>query len=156
MLLDRCLRILCRGNVCTESLPSNEHLFWFQYSGFWASCQNILWPSSYSRWVNFDFSSRRRVRLYLCNLMCTSKQTNTHSSLCAERERDMLESRRHNSLGQKWHQLWVRRKTARRNICRHSTALQRWRFSSSDWPNIFFNPWDAGHRWEVTVGWVDG
>jgi hypothetical protein len=33
-LHDCCLRIHCRGNVFTESLPSNERLFWLQYSGF--------------------------------------------------------------------------------------------------------------------------
>jgi hypothetical protein len=33
-LLDCCLRIHCRGNVFTESLPSNERLFWLCYSGF--------------------------------------------------------------------------------------------------------------------------
>jgi hypothetical protein len=33
-LLDCCLRIRCRGNVFTESLPSNERLFWLRYSGF--------------------------------------------------------------------------------------------------------------------------
>jgi hypothetical protein len=33
--------ISCSGNVF-ESLPSSEHLFWLHYSGFWASCRNII------------------------------------------------------------------------------------------------------------------
>jgi hypothetical protein len=37
-----CLRIRCRGNVFTKSLPSNEHVFWLHYSGYWASCHNIF------------------------------------------------------------------------------------------------------------------
>jgi hypothetical protein len=36
------LRIRCRGNVFTESLPSNERLFWLHYSGFRASCHNTV------------------------------------------------------------------------------------------------------------------
>jgi hypothetical protein len=38
-----------------------------------ASFQHILWPSSYARWANFEFSSRSCVRLYLCSLMRTYK-----------------------------------------------------------------------------------
>jgi hypothetical protein len=30
-----------RGNVFTESLPSNVLLFWLPYSGFGASCHSI-------------------------------------------------------------------------------------------------------------------
>jgi hypothetical protein len=41
-LFDCCLRIRCRVNVFTESLPSNERLFLFRYSGFRASCHNII------------------------------------------------------------------------------------------------------------------
>jgi hypothetical protein len=37
------------------------------------SIQHILWPSSYTCWANFDFSSRPCVRLYIWSLMCTSK-----------------------------------------------------------------------------------
>jgi hypothetical protein len=33
-LLDCCLQIRCRGNVFTESLPSNVRLFWLRYFGF--------------------------------------------------------------------------------------------------------------------------
>jgi hypothetical protein len=40
-LLDFCLRIRCSGDVFTESLPTNERLFWLRYSDFRASCQNI-------------------------------------------------------------------------------------------------------------------
>jgi hypothetical protein len=36
-----CLRIRCRGNVISESLPSNKRLLWLHYSGFQASCHNI-------------------------------------------------------------------------------------------------------------------
>jgi hypothetical protein len=35
------LRVRCRGNVFTESLPSNEHLLALRYSGFQASWHNI-------------------------------------------------------------------------------------------------------------------
>jgi hypothetical protein len=37
-----CLRIRCRGNVFTESLPSNERIFWLHYSGFRESYHNNL------------------------------------------------------------------------------------------------------------------
>jgi hypothetical protein len=40
--LDCCLRIRCRGNVFTKSLPSNECLLWLHYSGFQASCHDII------------------------------------------------------------------------------------------------------------------
>jgi hypothetical protein len=46
--LDCCLRILYRGNVFIELLPSNERLFWLHYSGFRVSCHNTvtcLWLS---------------------------------------------------------------------------------------------------------------
>jgi hypothetical protein len=33
-LLDCCLCIRCRGNVFTQFLSSNKHLFWLRYSGF--------------------------------------------------------------------------------------------------------------------------
>jgi hypothetical protein len=56
------LLILCRGNVFTESMPSNERLFWFLYSGIQASCHNMhfflpvtglhVWPI-----VFFDFTT---------------------------------------------------------------------------------------------------
>jgi hypothetical protein len=36
-----CLRICCRGNLVTESLPSNERLLWLRDSGFQASCHTI-------------------------------------------------------------------------------------------------------------------
>jgi hypothetical protein len=36
------LRIRCSGNMFTESLPSNERLFWLHYFGFRASCHNII------------------------------------------------------------------------------------------------------------------
>jgi hypothetical protein len=39
---DYCLFIRCRGNLFTESLPSNERLLWLRYSGFQASCHNTL------------------------------------------------------------------------------------------------------------------
>jgi hypothetical protein len=39
--LDRFLLICCRGNVFTESLPSNERRLWLRYSCFQASCHNI-------------------------------------------------------------------------------------------------------------------
>jgi hypothetical protein len=41
--LDCCLRIRCRRNVFTDSLPSNKRLFWLHYSGFWVSCHNICY-----------------------------------------------------------------------------------------------------------------
>jgi hypothetical protein len=37
------------------------------------SLQSNIFPSSYSCWANFDFSSKPCVRLYLCSLMHTSK-----------------------------------------------------------------------------------
>jgi hypothetical protein len=40
-LLDRCFRIRCRGNLFTESLRSNERLFWLRCSGFGASYHNM-------------------------------------------------------------------------------------------------------------------
>jgi hypothetical protein len=40
--LNCCLFIPCRGNLFTESLPSNERLLWLHYSGFQASCHNII------------------------------------------------------------------------------------------------------------------
>jgi hypothetical protein len=40
-LHDCCLRIRCRWNVFTESLPSNERLFLIHYSGFRASRHSI-------------------------------------------------------------------------------------------------------------------
>jgi hypothetical protein len=36
-LFDCCLRICCRGNVFTESLPGNIPALWFNYSGFLTS-----------------------------------------------------------------------------------------------------------------------
>jgi hypothetical protein len=42
MLLDYCLRIFCRGNMFTESLPSSERLFWLHCCGCRASCHNIF------------------------------------------------------------------------------------------------------------------
>jgi hypothetical protein len=56
-LFDCCFRIRCRGNVFTESLPSNEHLFWFRYSCFRATChsRNCIWQ--YLRWT------------YLCSIV---------------------------------------------------------------------------------------
>jgi hypothetical protein len=39
---DFCLRIRCRGNLFTESFPSNEHVLWLRFSGFQASCYNIF------------------------------------------------------------------------------------------------------------------
>jgi hypothetical protein len=41
--LDCRLRIRCSGNVFTKPLPSNRRLFWLHYSGFQASCHNMLW-----------------------------------------------------------------------------------------------------------------
>jgi hypothetical protein len=41
-LLDCSLRIRCSGNVITESLPSNELLFWLHYSYSRESCHNIV------------------------------------------------------------------------------------------------------------------
>jgi hypothetical protein len=49
-LLECCLRILCRLNVFTESLPSDERLFYLHYSGFRAQCHNTV--------------SRRHLMLY--------------------------------------------------------------------------------------------
>jgi hypothetical protein len=40
--LDCCLRICCRWNMFTEPLLSDESLLWLHYSGFQASCHNIL------------------------------------------------------------------------------------------------------------------
>jgi hypothetical protein len=40
-LFDCCLRIRCHGNVFTEQLPSNGHL-WFHYSGFRASYHIVV------------------------------------------------------------------------------------------------------------------
>jgi hypothetical protein len=37
-----------------------------------ASFQHILWPSSYVWLINFHFSYKRHVKLYLCSLMRTS------------------------------------------------------------------------------------
>jgi hypothetical protein len=48
-LLDCCLCIRCRGNMFTESLPSNERLFWLHYCGFRASCHNIFCQSLVER-----------------------------------------------------------------------------------------------------------
>jgi hypothetical protein len=36
------LRIRCRGNLFTESLPSNERLLWLRYSDFQESCHNTI------------------------------------------------------------------------------------------------------------------
>jgi hypothetical protein len=44
-LIDCRLRIHCGGNAFNESLPSNERLFLFYYSGFRASCIRLLWRS---------------------------------------------------------------------------------------------------------------
>jgi hypothetical protein len=57
-LFDRCLRIRCHGNVFIESLHSNERLFWLCYSGFQASCDNIvIWNTAL---YNFQ-----------CKIVCT-------------------------------------------------------------------------------------
>jgi hypothetical protein len=40
--LDCCLLFHCGGDLFTESLPSNKHLFWLRYSDFQASYHNIL------------------------------------------------------------------------------------------------------------------
>jgi hypothetical protein len=40
--LDCCLFIHYRGNLFTESLSSNESLFWLRYPGFQTSCHSIL------------------------------------------------------------------------------------------------------------------
>jgi hypothetical protein len=40
--LDCCHCISCRGNLFIESLPSRERLLWLHYSGFQASCHNII------------------------------------------------------------------------------------------------------------------
>jgi hypothetical protein len=37
-----CLIICCRGNLFSESLPSNERLLWLRYSGFQAACHNTV------------------------------------------------------------------------------------------------------------------
>jgi hypothetical protein len=42
LLFDCCLRIRCRGNVFTESLPSNERLFCLHYSGCRTSCHSMF------------------------------------------------------------------------------------------------------------------
>jgi hypothetical protein len=36
------VRVHFRGNLFTESLPSNERLLWLRYSGFQASCHNNI------------------------------------------------------------------------------------------------------------------
>jgi hypothetical protein len=41
LYLNFCLRNCCRGNLFTESLPSNDRLLWFRYSGFQTLCHNI-------------------------------------------------------------------------------------------------------------------
>jgi hypothetical protein len=40
--LNCCLSTHCHGNLFTKSLPSNERLLWLHYSGFQASCHNII------------------------------------------------------------------------------------------------------------------
>jgi hypothetical protein len=37
-----CLLIRCRGNLFSESLPSNERHIWLSYSGFQTSCHSIF------------------------------------------------------------------------------------------------------------------
>jgi hypothetical protein len=37
-----CLRIRCRGNLFTETLPSSGCLLWLHYSGLQASCHSII------------------------------------------------------------------------------------------------------------------
>jgi hypothetical protein len=56
--LDCCLRIRYRGNIFTESLPSDERKLWLHYSGFQASCHNsqrisltLLWCSDNFVWI---------------------------------------------------------------------------------------------------------
>jgi hypothetical protein len=60
-LLDCCLRICCHGNVFTQSMPSNEHLFWLHYYGFRASCHSII--NTHST-VTADWNKRLRSRLW--------------------------------------------------------------------------------------------
>jgi hypothetical protein len=57
-LLDCCLRIRCRWNVFTESLPSNEHLFWLDCFCCRASCHSII--GLYNCTAQYTFST------YLC------------------------------------------------------------------------------------------
>jgi hypothetical protein len=45
--IDCYLRIHCRENLLTESLPSNGRLFWLHYSGVQASCCELFrWADS--------------------------------------------------------------------------------------------------------------
>jgi hypothetical protein len=57
-LFDCCLRIRCRGNVFTDSLPSNKRPFWVRYSGFRASCHNILSLMCFHQLFGNDFPLR--------------------------------------------------------------------------------------------------
>jgi hypothetical protein len=50
---------VCRGNVFTDSLPSNERLFWLRYSGFAIP--------AFGRYVTIGISSTYSKKLYLCN-----------------------------------------------------------------------------------------
>jgi hypothetical protein len=40
---DCCLSIPFRGNLFTESLPSNKRLLWLRYSGFQSSCHKVYY-----------------------------------------------------------------------------------------------------------------
>jgi hypothetical protein len=50
---DCCLFILSHGSLFTESLPSNERLVWLRYSGFQASCHNMLHSGGCMATVNY-------------------------------------------------------------------------------------------------------
>jgi hypothetical protein len=88
--------ILCHGNVLTKPLPSNWLPLWFHYSGFQASCHNILsnickhylqssifkyltdcrclfdiFPNSYLGVVELKFRSRHPVPLIHSDLHLT-------------------------------------------------------------------------------------
>jgi hypothetical protein len=74
---DCCLRIRYRGNLFIESLPSNERLLWLRYSGFQASCHNILYI--FKEIINYMFRSVKcNVFIIIFGLQSTHITTLLH------------------------------------------------------------------------------
>jgi uncharacterized membrane protein len=72
-----CLRICCRGNEFTQSLPSNERLHWLYYSGFRTSCHNIInviLSSCHKLLVKFDKQTKNVNTLQKTHfeILCTT------------------------------------------------------------------------------------
>jgi hypothetical protein len=86
---------VCRGNVCTEPLPSNDRLLWLHYSVFQASCHNIIYRKVYFMSVGLrtqrciGFSCWRRIRTIQHLLLCTEPLEPDHRivivSACGDR-----------------------------------------------------------------------